>query len=90
MCIRSIRTTLRWFLQQHALEGDPMPLVRAEEPGGDFQEIEVDGEKFTQSSPPRKLREALKICGLPKGRLKADAWERLKIHQRITRTSQSL
>ena len=63
-----------------------MPLVRAEEPGGDFQEIEVDGEKFTQSSPPRKLREALKICGLPKGRLKADAWERLK----FTKESQEL
>ena len=33
-------------LQQHAPEGDPMPLVRAEESGEDFEEIEVDGEKL--------------------------------------------
>ena len=42
-------------LQQHAPEGDPMPLVRAEELGEDFEEIEVDCEKFAESSPLRKL-----------------------------------
>ena len=69
--------------QAEAAEGEPMPLVRAEEPvEEDFTEIEVDGEKFTENSSLRKLREALKICGLPKGKSKADAWERLKTYHK--------
>ena len=67
--------------QAEAAEGDPMPLVPAEEPvEEDF--TEVDREKFTENSSLRELREALKICCFPKGKSKADAWERLKTHHK--------
>jgi hypothetical protein len=68
--------------QQDAPDGEP---VRREDPNppdaaDEPEEIEVDGEKFNKDTPLRKLREALKLCGLPRGKNKHDAWRRLVIH----------
>ena len=66
-------------LQMEVGDGDPL---RRELPQGEEEpeEIEIEGEKYTAQSSLRKLREGLKVCGLPKGRSKAQAWKRLVDH----------
>ena len=59
-------------------EGDPAfrePPQHLEDEDPD--EIEIDGEKFEKNMSLSKLRVGLRMCGLPKGRSKADAWKRL-------------
>ena len=60
------------FLRPHAAqhEGEPE------------EEIEIEGEKYSAKSSLSKLREGLRICGLPKGRSKEQAWRRLSEHHR--------
>ena len=60
-----------------ALQRQPPEL---EEVADEEVEIEIEGKKYSARSSLRDLREGLKICGLPKGRSKAQAWERLLKH----------
>ena len=55
-------------------EGDP---IQREPPEEDPDEIDIDGEKFSKDMALSKLRVGLCMCGLPKGRSKADAWKKL-------------
>eukprot|EP00435_Cladocopium_sp_Y103_P012246 s3110_g3.t1 len=55
---------------------------RSLEDGAELEEIEIDGEKFSKNTLLRKLRVGVKLCGLPRGRNKEDAWRRLVVrHQ---------
>ena len=42
----------------------------------------IEGVKYTPTTTLSKMRIGLKMCGLPKGRSKADAWKRLVEHHR--------
>ena len=68
--------------QHEAGDGQAIPVPPRGVPQADeeVEEIEIEGEKFTKATPLRKLREALRICGLPKGRSKDEAWKRLVAH----------
>eukprot|EP00435_Cladocopium_sp_Y103_P050701 s939_g15.t1 len=69
--------------QPEAGEADPLhrevPQRLEEE---DPEEIDIEGEKFAKNMALSKLRVGLKMCGLPKGRSKADAWKRLLEYHR--------
>jgi len=69
--------------QHDTSEGDP---VHREVPkhaeGDEPEEIEIEGVKYTPTTTLSKMRIGLKMCGLPKGRSKADAWKRLVEHHR--------
>ena len=68
-------------VQHEGAEGDPHQRVLPEGPGdGELEEIEIEGEKYNKRSSLRKLREGLRLYGLPKGRSKDDAWRRLVTH----------
>ena len=54
----------------------------AQHEGEPEEEIEIEGEKYSAKSSLSKLREGLRICGLPKGRSKEQAWRRLSEHHR--------
>ena len=57
--------------QQHeAVYDDPFRRQQAAQVGDEevIEEIDIDGEKYTAKSSLRKLRERLRLCGLPKGR----------------------
>ena len=70
-------------------EGDP---VHREVPkhaeDDEPEEIEIEGVKYTPTTTLSKMRIGLKVCGLPKGRSKADAWKRLVEHHILPRTWQ--
>ena len=70
--------------QMEAAEGDPLQRPqRAVDEAEEDEEIEIEGEKeYSAKSSLRKLREGLRICGLPKGRSKEQAWKRLSEHHR--------
>ena len=71
--------------QQHeAVDDDPFRRQQAAQVGDEevIEEIDIDGEKYTAKSSLRKLREGLRLYGLPKGRSKAQAWQRLFEHHR--------
>eukprot|EP00435_Cladocopium_sp_Y103_P017353 s850_g4.t1 len=69
--------------QMEAVDDDPLqrphPVVME---GEQMEEIEIEGVKYTPQTSLRKLREGLKLCGLPKGRSKEQAWKRLSEHHR--------
>ena len=68
-------------VQHEGAEGDPHQRVLPEGPGdGELEEIEIEGEKYNKRSSLRKLREGLRLYGLPKGRSKDDACRRLVTH----------
>eukprot|EP00435_Cladocopium_sp_Y103_P053258 s2101_g17.t1 len=52
-------------------------------PEEEAEEIEINGTKYTAETALSKLREALKRCGWPRGKGKADAWKRL-VHYHST------
>ena len=69
--------------QQEPGEGDPVQREYPQHAEGDEpEEIEIEGVKYTAKTPLSKMRVGLKLCGLPKGRSKADAWKRLVEHHR--------
>ena len=71
--------------QQHeAVDDDPFRRQQPAQVGDEevIEEVDIDGEKYTAKSSLRKLREGLRLCGLPKGRSKAQAWQRLSEHHR--------
>ena len=61
------------------LRRQPPALLDGGEPD---EEIEVEGKKYSARSSLRELRDGLRICGLPKCRSEAQAWERLLNHYR--------
>ena len=69
--------------QMEAADGDPLqrPQPAVDEAEED-EEIEIEGEKYSAKSSLRKLREGVRICGLPKVRSKEQAWKRLSEHHR--------
>ena len=70
-------------VQMEAADDDPFRRPHAAQPGEEpEEEIETEGEKYSAKSSLRKLREGLRICGLPKGRSKEQAWRRLSEHHR--------
>lgn len=66
-------------LQPGTQDGEPLHAEQPGRPVGDdeIEEVDIDGEKYTKESTLAKLREALRLCGLPRGKSKADAWKRL-------------
>ena len=70
--------------QPEAVDDDPFRRRQAVQVGDEevVEEIDIDGEKYSMKSSLRKLREGLRLCGLPKGRSKAQAWQRLSEHHR--------
>ena len=67
--------------QHETGEGDPVQREYPQPADGEGpEEIEIEGVKYTPDTTLSKMRVALKLCGLPKGRSKADAWKRLVDH----------
>ena len=71
-------------MQPQGVDDDTLrrPLRHEADEPDEIEEIEIDGEKFTQDTTLSKLRAALKGCGLPRGKNKADNWRKLANYHR--------